>query len=99
MSTSPPPCPNRYPAALEMTRHFFQTDLTSEQQVRLAAIFDEDIGVAQRRLFDRSRDHGRVTPAVIEQMAGEYDTVDEFLEGLEALPVMLRDQLERRERG
>lgn len=93
--TRTPDTQNRYPAALEMTRHFFQRD----QKGRLEASFDEQIGVAQRRRLDRSCDQGRLTPAVVDQMAGEYDTVDEFLEALEGLPGVLRRQLERRRRG
>lgn len=85
----------RFPAALDMTRHFFKTDLTAEQMSRLEAVFDES-AEASRRLFDRSRNQGRLTPAVIEQMAGEYDTVDEFLDALEDIPAMLKQHLEKK---
>lgn len=63
---------SRYDAALCMTRHFFEeVELQHEQRGRL------------REIFETKRD---VTPAVVEQLAGEFDTVDGFLAALEGLP-------------
>lgn len=77
-----------------MTRHFFQQELTGEQMSRLEAVFDDN-SIALRGKYDYSTDEGRLTPAVVEQMAGEYDTVDEYLVGLENLPHVFKAQAER----
>lgn len=77
-----------------MTMHFFQTELTSEQRARLEAVFGER-AVASRRMFDSTGDEGHLTPAVIEQLCGEYDTVDEFLASLEEMPDTLRQQAQK----
>lgn len=62
----------RYPAALEMTRHFFNdVRLEHEQQERL-----REVCATKREL----------TPAMVEQVAGEFETVDDYLAALEILP-------------
>lgn len=78
-----------------MTRHFFQTELTDEQNKQLKEIFDDN-SIAKRAEYDMT-DEGQLTPAVVEQMAGEYDTVDEYLEGLRNLPAVFKAEAERRE--
>lgn len=56
-----------------MTRHFFQEEqLEFEHEKRLEGVF---------------RDRCQLTPAVVEQLAGEHDTVEEFIGALEALPL------------
>lgn len=77
-----------------MTCHLFQTQATTEQKRRLEALFDEN-AAASRRAFDRSGDEGRLTPAVLEQMAGEHEKVDDFLDALEGLPEAMREQSEK----
>lgn len=65
-----------------MTRHFFAVDeLTADQDRRLRIVFVEDPpspgdGVVVGR---------NITPAVVEQLAGEFDTVDDFISALEAV--------------
>ena len=75
-----------------MTRHFFEVDqLTVDQDQRLRSIFDEDQppSPCDRVVGDGSGAGGReertITPAVVEQLAGENDTVDEFIVALEAI--------------
>lgn len=68
---APLPSP-RYPAALEMTRHFFQEEqLGLDHAERLETVFN---------------DRRQLTPAVVEQLAGECDTIGDFVAALEALP-------------
>lgn len=56
-----------------MTRHFFQEEQLEEaHERRLEAVFC---------------DQYELTPAVVEQLAGEHDTVDDFVTALEALPL------------
>lgn len=72
-----------------MTLHYFQMDqLTPMQEKRLQAVFEEhpparkcppDGGYHAARMGDR----GRFTPAVVEQLASEYDTIDTFIGALE----------------
>lgn len=73
-----------------MTRHFFEVDqLTLAQDLRLRSVFDED------RTFHSNGGGGmheggggagrKITPAIVEQLAGEFDYVDEFIGALEAL--------------
>lgn len=80
---------NRYEAAREMTRHFFEVDqLTVAQDQRLRSVFDDDRpshsnGGGMQETGDGV---GRnITPAVVEQLAGEVDYVDDFIGALEAL--------------
>lgn len=74
-----------------MTIHFFQKELTAEQKARLKAVFDE-ASVARRREAGLSLGNGddsnggELTPAIVEQVAGEHEDVDEFLAALEGLP-------------
>lgn len=74
-----------------MTTHFFQTELTAEEKTRLEAVFSEE-SVALRRKAGFSliegddKNDGYLTPAIVEQMAGEYEDVDEFIAALEGLP-------------
>eukprot|EP00904_Undaria_pinnatifida_P012176 jgi/Undpi1/8089/HiC_scaffold_24.g10561.m1 len=86
----------RYPAALEMTLHYFQvSELEPSQDKRLRKVFMEE-QVPERRGSARGvsrssgcRDSGkgvcdRFTPATVEQMASEHETVDDFISALEA---------------
>ena len=64
--------PLRYPAALDMTRHFFPGEqLEPSHAGRLETVFN---------------DERQLTPAVVEQLAGECDTIDDFVAALEILP-------------
>lgn len=95
----------RYPAALEMTKHYFQIDeLEPRQKKRLQAVFQDiprpassssggEVRDARGRTISNSGtldcgkatgDFGRFTPAVVEQVASEYETVDDFISALES---------------
>lgn len=92
----------RYPAALEMTRHYFQVDkLPPNQEKRLEAVFQELPGASlnveggrdargrksNNGVLDCGRavgDLGRFTPAVVEQVASEHESVNDFISALEA---------------
>ena len=82
----------RYEAAKEMTRHFFQVDgLTARQDERLRSIFDDRLpsagdGVGGGGVNEAGYAAGRtITPAVVEQLAGEFDYVDDFIAALAAV--------------
>ena len=72
-----------------MTEHLFQVKLTDDQKARLDAVFGE-AAVARRKEAGFSLGHGQsygeLTPAVVEQLAGEFDEVEQFLGELEQLP-------------
>lgn len=86
----------RYPAALEMTLHYFQVNkLDPAQDKRLRAVFREHPGqqgeggmtqASSNRVRGgiRARDGVQFTPAMVEQLASEYEFVDEFIAALEA---------------
>ena len=61
----------QYEAALEMLEHYFTEPLSEIQSLRLRKAMDNPPGVAD------------MTPAELEQLCAEYDTVDEFLSALE----------------
>ena len=82
-----------------MTRHYFQVDkLGPAQDKRLRKVFKEPSAPPERGGSARGlgssrggscRDSGkgvcdRFTPATVEQMASEHDTVDDFISALEA---------------
>ena len=73
-----------------MIRHFFKVNqLTADQDQRLRTIFDEDSPshgdwVADERKGSEAAGR-KITPAVVEQLAGEFDYVDDFLSALEAI--------------
>lgn len=81
---------SRYPAALKMTLHYFQLEkLEVEQEERLRTIFAEAPDVPSRRI-SRGKGHrsppgnaGCFTPAVVEQVASEHESVDDFISALE----------------
>ncbi|CAN0107280.1 unnamed protein product [Ectocarpus sp. 12 AP-2014] len=81
----------KYDAALAMTKHFFPEEsesITDEQKKRLQDVFsDEAAAVRCKRTSKRGggADGGQLTPATVEQMLGEHDTVDDFLDALERL--------------
>lgn len=98
-TTTPSLQPTRYPAALEMTLHYFQVDkLEPAQDKRLRKVFKEHSAPPERGA-GASRGGGcrdtdkrvcdRFTPATVEQMASEHETVDDFISALEAR-VLLR---------
>lgn len=83
-----------------MTLHYFQVDkLEPAQDKRLRKVFGESSGPegggsAQGDSHGGGRDTGkgfydRFTPATVEQMASEHETVDEFLSALEAQALLL----------
>ncbi|CAM9204899.1 unnamed protein product [Ectocarpus sp. 6 AP-2014] len=81
----------KYDAALAMTKHFFPEEsesITDEQKKRLQDVFsDEAAAVRCKRTSKRGggADRGQLTPATVEQMLGEHDKVDDFLDALERL--------------
>ena len=69
-----------------MTRHFFQVDdLKEEEHERLRAVFgdDEVSSCVDGGIAGTSH---RITPAMVEQLAGEHESLEDFIEALEALP-------------
>lgn len=61
-----------------MTRHFFEVDeLDSLREERLRKVFEASGGGSGGR---------KITPAMVEQLAGEFDTLDGFIEAMESLP-------------
>lgn len=73
-----------------MTKHFFPQervdgDLADGHKRRLKAIFGKE--ATARRASPTSRCggaiKGKLTPATVEQMLGEHDKVDDFLDALE----------------
>ncbi|CAM9180173.1 unnamed protein product [Ectocarpus sp. 4 AP-2014] len=84
----------KYPAALEMTLHYFQVDkLEPEQDRRLREIFKDYPEPAKTRGSSRcgggsgrvagGGDGGRFTPAMVEQEASEHESIDGFIAALE----------------
>eukprot|EP00904_Undaria_pinnatifida_P012125 jgi/Undpi1/8042/HiC_scaffold_24.g10514.m1 len=74
----------KYDAAQAMTRHFFEVDhLTVDQDQRLRSIFGDGGGGGGGEAGEGEKKN--ITPAVVEQLAGEFDTVDEFIVALEAI--------------
>lgn len=75
-----------------MTRHFFQVDqLTASQDERLRSVFGDDppspgddVGSDGRKEAEGAAGR-KVTPAVVEQLVGEFDYVDDFIGALEAI--------------
>jgi SpoVK/Ycf46/Vps4 family AAA+-type ATPase len=61
----------QYDAILEMLEHYFTEPLSPSQSDKLRKVMDNPPGVAD------------MTPAEVEQLCAEYDTVDEFLRALE----------------
>uniref|UniRef100_A0A7R9U422 AAA+ ATPase domain-containing protein n=1 Tax=Pinguiococcus pyrenoidosus TaxID=172671 RepID=A0A7R9U422_9STRA len=61
----------------EMVKHYFGLMLTDEQKEQLQEVFDQPIPV-------------NFTPATIEQICAEHETIDDFIEALSAkLPAVL----------
>ena len=60
----------QYEAILEMLEHYFTEPLSEEQAAKLKQTMDNPPGVAD------------MTPAEVEQLCAEYDSVDEFLMAL-----------------
>jgi DNA polymerase III delta prime subunit len=60
----------QFEAILEMLEHYFTEPLSETQASKLKKTMDNPPGVAD------------MTPAEVEQLCAEYDTVDEFLEAL-----------------
>lgn len=72
---------------MEMTLHYFQLEkLEPEQDTRLRAIFGEAT-VQPRRAWGR---RPQFTPAMVEQMASEHESIDNFISALEAREVLER---------
>lgn len=75
-----------------MTKHFFPEesaggDLSQEHKRRLRAVFSKDSVARRGKPTSRcgGADEGKLTPATVEQMLGEHDMVDDFLDALEGL--------------
>lgn len=73
-----------------MTMHFFPEErerLTDEQKSRLRDVFTEESAALRGRPSSNygGSDGGQLTPATVEQLLGEYDKVDDFLDALEEL--------------
>ncbi|CAM9298031.1 unnamed protein product, partial [Scytosiphon promiscuus] len=79
----------KYEAALQMTKHFFPEErdsLTDDQKSRLKAVFTEESVARRRRRHNLPygrNDGGQLTPATVEQILGEHEKVDDFLDALE----------------
>lgn len=78
-----------------MTEHLFSMKLGDQQKARLRAAFENPVTVMALGKEKLDVGHGpdniktcyrMLTPAVIEQLAGEHDEVDGFLDALERLP-------------
>ncbi|CAN0082389.1 unnamed protein product [Ectocarpus sp. 12 AP-2014] len=79
----------RYDAALAMTKHFFPEEsesITDEQKKRLQDVFSDEAVALRRRPASNygGGDRGQLTPATMEKVLGEHETVDDFLDALEA---------------
>lgn len=73
-----------------MTTHFFPEEseqLTDERRVRLRTIFSKESAARRERPSSNygGADGGQLTPATVEQLLGEHDRVDDFLQALEEL--------------
>lgn len=91
----------RYPAALQMTKHFFpDVVITADQESRLEAVLSDD-AIDERRKASQEAgsmaggivvdtNNGHITPAMLEQMAGEFDQIEAFLDALEGIPSVMR---------
>lgn len=72
-----------------MTMHFFPEEaesLTEKQKSRLKAVFSEESVARRRRRHNLpygGSDGGQLTPATVEQILGEHEKVDDFLDALE----------------
>lgn len=85
--------PRRYDAALQMTKHFFpkesvfDDDLADDHKRRLEAVFSKEATARRGRPTSMcgGANKGKLTPATVEQMLGEHDKVDDFLDALEQL--------------
>ena len=73
-----------------MTAHFFPEEserLTEERKSRLRAVFSKESEMMRRRPTSNfaGGEGGQLTPATVEQLLGEHEKVDDFLEALEWL--------------
>ncbi|CAM9559802.1 unnamed protein product, partial [Discosporangium mesarthrocarpum] len=59
----------KYPAALEMTEHYFKGAVTEEHKKLLKGVVGEGMS--------------RFTPAMVEQVASEHESVDDFIHALQ----------------
>ncbi|CAN0508514.1 unnamed protein product, partial [Ectocarpus sp. 12 AP-2014] len=72
-----------------MTKHFFPEEsesITDEQKKRLQDVFSDEAVALRRRPASNygGGERGQLTPATMEKVLGEHETVDDFLEALEA---------------
>eukprot|EP00752_Nemacystus_decipiens_P016296 g14573.t1 len=86
----------KYEAALQMTHHFFPEEseqLTDERKARLKAVFSREAAARRGRPSSNygGVDQGQLTPATVEQLLGEYERVDDFLQALEELAMEKED--------
>lgn len=73
-----------------MTSHFYPEEserLTDERKVRLKAAFGRESAARRGRPSSNygGVDGGQLTPATVEQLLGEHERVDDFLQALEEL--------------
>lgn len=76
-----------------MTKHFFPEervidgDLAADHKRRLKALFGKEATARRARPTSKcgGANKGKLTPATVEQMLGEHDKVDDFLDALEKL--------------
>lgn len=73
-----------------MTAHFFPEEserLTDERKARLEAVFSKESAALRGRANSNygGVDGGQLTPATVEQLLGEHERVDDFLQALEEL--------------
>ena len=79
-----------------MTNHFFPEEserLTDERRDRLKAVFSKEAAARRGRPSSNfgGADGGHLTPATVEQLLGEHERVDEFLQALEELAAEKQD--------
>lgn len=79
-----------------MTNHFFPEEserLTDERKVRLKAVFSKESAARRGKPSSNygGADGGHLTPATVEQLLGEHERVDDFLQALEELALEKTD--------
>lgn len=79
-----------------MTTHFFPEEserLTDERKARLKAVFSKESAARRGKpgSIYGGVDGGQLTPATVEQLLGEHEQVDEFLQAVEELAMEKQD--------
>merc|ERR1712038_1841546 len=72
----------KYQDIASMIEHYFQTTLSQEDVERLRIAINGDAGAASTSSIS-NKPSVKLTPAQVEQMAAEYDEVDEMISAIE----------------